>query len=156
MQVANFGETDNEWQVKRILSHIGHGDATTFKVKWTSGDTTWLPADQVVHLSALTDYLDLLEAESVDKLPIGEGQQPTDDPQLNCGMMFLGASDLTPSNLRPMSSPLVVFHKGNRITFCDIHHNGDSFVLHVNEPFCPDVRVPCEHMQHCLEYSMRI
>jgi hypothetical protein len=57
-QVADFGETDNERQVERILSHVGHGDATTFEVKWTSGDTTWLPADQVAHLSALTDYLD--------------------------------------------------------------------------------------------------
>jgi hypothetical protein len=58
MQVADFGETDNEWQVERILSHVSHGDATTFEVKWTSGDTTWLPADQVAHLSVLTDYLD--------------------------------------------------------------------------------------------------
>ena len=64
-QVADMGEPDSEWQVDHILSHSGSGQTAAFEARWTSGDMTWLPYEQIEHLSTLTDYLQLLEISGI-------------------------------------------------------------------------------------------
>ena len=36
-------EANNEWAGDQIISHAGSGADTVFKIKWKSGDITWLP-----------------------------------------------------------------------------------------------------------------
>ncbi|KAG2742089.1 hypothetical protein P692DRAFT_201652613, partial [Suillus brevipes Sb2] len=60
-QIFEFeGEREAEWQVDRILSHKGAKEDALFEVRWTAGDVTWLTYEQVAHLEALGEYLDLL------------------------------------------------------------------------------------------------
>ena len=83
-QVTDFGEGDHEWQVDQILSHVGSGPTATFEVKWMLGDVTWLPYEQLPHLSAMKEYLDLLEIKDITDLPLGDGAPPSDDELINC------------------------------------------------------------------------
>ena len=78
-------ETDREWAVDRILSHSGAKTDSIFEIKWKSGDVTWLPYYQIMHLQALTEYLDLLGKKDIRKLPNGTGKPPLEDPQLTLG-----------------------------------------------------------------------
>ena len=79
--------TDGEWMVDGVLSHAGAKTDSIFEIKWKSGDITWLPYYQITHLQALTDYLDLLGAASISRLPKGSGQPPRDDPQIFSGAL---------------------------------------------------------------------
>ncbi|PBK99301.1 hypothetical protein ARMGADRAFT_880392, partial [Armillaria gallica] len=49
-----------QWKVDSILSHHGAGEHTTFQVKWTTGDVTWMAYSEVSDLLCVTEYLDLL------------------------------------------------------------------------------------------------
>ena len=51
---------------------------------------TWLPYEQIKHLSALTDYLQLLEISSIQELMRGDGTPPSNDPQISCGSCTFG------------------------------------------------------------------
>ena len=83
-QVADFGEDEPEpeWCVDRILSPSGSGRPAVFEIHWTSGDVTWLPYDQVGHLSAITDYLELQQVSQIQDLPRGAGTPPEADVQI--------------------------------------------------------------------------
>ncbi|KIJ09382.1 hypothetical protein PAXINDRAFT_87505, partial [Paxillus involutus ATCC 200175] len=59
-QVTNFGKAERQWSVDKILSHQGTGTTSLFEIRWTSGNVTWLPYEQVSHLDALAEYLSLL------------------------------------------------------------------------------------------------
>ena len=65
-----------EWAVDRIIGHSGKGTEAIFKLQWKSGDVTWLPYDRVVHLDALSAYLDLLSVTRIAKLPHGDSNLP--------------------------------------------------------------------------------
>ena len=84
MQVADFNESDDEWLVDRIQSHVGSGHTATFKVAWTSGDTSWLPFDQVEHLTALNEYLELLDVPKIEDLSRGDRALPEEDLHIYC------------------------------------------------------------------------
>ena len=90
-QVGMDTQTDGEWTVDKILSHSGSRTDSVFEVKWRSGDVTWLPYYQITHLQALTDYLELLGANSISKLPRGTSTPPGDDPQIFIGSLHFSA-----------------------------------------------------------------
>ena len=73
MQVADFGESEPEWLVERILSHYRSRLDALLKVKWMSGDTTWLSYPEVTHLTALQEYLELVETDDIWNLLQGKG-----------------------------------------------------------------------------------
>ncbi|PBK80775.1 hypothetical protein ARMGADRAFT_858979, partial [Armillaria gallica] len=59
-QLQETPEAKPQWKIEQILSHHGAKEQAIFEVKWTTGDITWMPFDQLVGLGSLTDYLDLL------------------------------------------------------------------------------------------------
>ena len=70
-QVIDFGKNDTKWQVDHLLSHVRSSSTTNFEVRWTSEDVTWIPYEQLAHLSALCEYLDLLDIDKITDLPTG-------------------------------------------------------------------------------------
>jgi transposase InsO family protein len=86
-QVTDMGESTNEWSVQEISSHRGSGPEAIFEVKWTAGDSTWLPYNKIAHLNALSNYLELLGVNDISELKNGKGQPPADDPQIYLGVM---------------------------------------------------------------------
>ena len=81
-QVGLTLETEGEWAVEQLLLHAGTGTNTLFEVKWASGNINWLPYYQITHLNALMEYLDLLGAKTISKLPKGTRTPPQDNPQI--------------------------------------------------------------------------
>jgi hypothetical protein len=155
-QVADFGENDTEWQVDRILSHVGKGQAATFEVQWTSGDITWLPHEQVGHLAALTEYLDLLEISEITDLPRGDREPPSDDTHINCGSCSF-MTDRQPHSMQPGSSRHNTRPwRAPAFDYDRIYRDGNDFVFRVNEPYCPVVLVPRAHLKLCLDFSIKI
>jgi hypothetical protein len=99
-QVAEFDKEEREWAVDRILSHKGTRSDAVFKVRWKSGDITWLPYEQVDHLAALQEYFDILDVGGVSELIEGDGLPPTDNPQV-----FLGSLGLRMTYIDPLTDP---------------------------------------------------
>ena len=63
---------EQEWTVKKILSHAGSGKNSHFKKLWKARDITWLPYYQIRHLQVIESYLDLLSINNMSKLPTGK------------------------------------------------------------------------------------
>ncbi|OJA16858.1 hypothetical protein AZE42_12244 [Rhizopogon vesiculosus] len=61
-QLPGFAENPSEWAMNQILSHLGKGEDTTFKLQWSTGDVTWALLNEVKHLQAFTEYC---EAQSL-------------------------------------------------------------------------------------------
>ncbi|KIO05301.1 hypothetical protein M404DRAFT_25454, partial [Pisolithus tinctorius Marx 270] len=87
-QIPEFGGTNREWAVDRIIRHHGsHADAT-FEVQWTAGDRTWLPYEDVAHLKALSDYFEVIGVDGIDELrDAGDRDTSDDDPQVFIGYL---------------------------------------------------------------------
>lgn len=62
-QIRSLGNVE-EWAVAEIDEHHGQGANALFHLVWKSGDSAWVPLDQVSRLEALTAYL---EAQGVAK-----------------------------------------------------------------------------------------
>ena len=97
-QLGDTPDTEGEWAVDRILSHSGSRTDSIFKIKWKSGDITWLPYYQITHLRALTDYLDLLGESHIRNLPRGTSKPPQEDPQLFAGFLTFIPHHVSPPN----------------------------------------------------------
>ncbi|KAJ3772407.1 hypothetical protein FB446DRAFT_788707 [Lentinula raphanica] len=65
-----------QWKIERILSHCGYQKHAVFQVLWSTGDETWMPFFEIEKLPCLQEYLELLEIESIDQLPNGQGNAP--------------------------------------------------------------------------------
>ena len=154
-QVADFGKNDTEWQVDCLLSHVGSGPTGTLEVQWMSGDITWIPYEQLAHLSALCEYLDLLDIDKITDLPTGNGEPLSNDAHLNCGTCLIVPD--RPFHMQP-------YHSRNdtrpwrapRFNYERIFRDGNDFIFRVNEPFCSTVLVPRTHLRLCLDFSIRI
>jgi hypothetical protein len=72
-QIGDFGEQEPEWAVDQILSHKGSRTDATFQVLWCVGDITWFAYNQIKHLNALVEYLELLGLSSISQLTAGPG-----------------------------------------------------------------------------------
>lgn len=155
-QVADFDEPDTKWQVDRILSHSGSGNSSVFEIRWTLGDITWLPYGQVEHLSALTDYLQLLDIGGIQDLPRGTGALPSNNPQISCGACTVGFKKNSHS-MQPWLS-WRNDHPGRtpQLDYTHIFHDGEDFIFQVKEPFNTATLVPHAHLHLCLEYSVKI
>ena len=81
-------EERREWEVERVLAHIGSKDNTIFQVRWKTGEISWLPYHQVAHLVAIADYLEAVGVSSISVLTEGN-RSPPDDPQLFAGSLDL-------------------------------------------------------------------
>ena len=156
-QVADFREGDHEWQVDQILSHVRSSPTATFEVKWTSGDVTWLPSEQLPHLLVMKEYLNLLEIKDITDLPLGNGALPSDDELINCHLCRL-ANDCCPHSMQPCPSHNNTRHPGRppRLNYDRISHSGEDFIFRVNEPYCSTVHVLRAHLRCCLEFSVSI
>ncbi|KAG2118472.1 hypothetical protein DEU56DRAFT_139727 [Suillus clintonianus] len=62
-------------------------------IEWRAGDVTWLTYDQVSHLDALGEYLDLLGHTNISELTAGNGVPPQDDRRPYIGLVSLGGRD---------------------------------------------------------------
>ena len=85
MQLNGSDDADGEWAVDCILNHAGYRTNALFKIRWKSGDVTWLPYYQITHLHVLTIYFNLLGITHISQLPKGLGKLPSDDPQIFVG-----------------------------------------------------------------------
>ena len=148
-QVADFGETKPEWSVEWILSHYRSGMDALLKVKWASGDVTWLVYPEVSHLSVLSEYLELVETNEIRNLLRGNGH-PSDDLQVFVGVCLIteewSSSPVSPSFTMAhdnLSRSAHIFWQGDDFVFIDIADTG-AFI------------VSCWHMHLCLEYSKRM
>ncbi|KAG1787113.1 uncharacterized protein HD556DRAFT_1503705 [Suillus plorans] len=65
-----------------------------FEVQWKAGDVTWLPFDQVDHLGALRDYLDVLGIDDISGLTDGNEVSVSTDVSNIDSHVFLGAMGL--------------------------------------------------------------
>ncbi|KAK0474746.1 hypothetical protein IW261DRAFT_1568230 [Armillaria novae-zelandiae] len=75
-QLQETLEAEAQWKIEHILSHHGAKEQAVFKVKWTTGDVTWLPYDQIIGLGCLKEYLELLGVETIEQLPSGSAVVP--------------------------------------------------------------------------------
>ena len=103
-QIGDTPDTEAEWAVNHILSHTGLKNDSVFKIKWKSGDVTWMPYYQITYLRALNEYLYLLGVKDIHKLPKGAGNPPRDDPQIFLAAVALDLPqdpNLTNSVLHP-------------------------------------------------------
>ena len=111
-QLGSSPGTEDEWAVEKMLSHAGSGEDTIFEIKWKSGDVTWLPYEQIKHLPAFEEYLDLLGVDNVSKLKAGTGNPPPDDPQVFLGALTPSYSPPTPSR-QSLTTPLITYPQDN-------------------------------------------
>ena len=129
IQVADFGESEPEWQVECILSHIGSGPGATFELRWTSGDVTWMSYDHITHLTALTEYLDLLDVKQIDNLLRGTGSPPSNDLQIYstaCHLQLHNSSTPYPTMRDCQKKPP---RQNQRSNFQNIEARGENFVF---------------------------
>ncbi|KAF8236819.1 hypothetical protein L208DRAFT_1524222, partial [Tricholoma matsutake] len=68
-QLGNQDTPDGEWAIEHIEEHIGARTDAIFKMRWKSGDVTWMPYYQIEHLDALRAYFELLGIEKIHELP---------------------------------------------------------------------------------------
>ena len=129
-QVTDFVEGDHEWQVDQILLHVGSSPTATLEVKWTSGDITWLPSEQLPHLSAMKEYLDLLEIKDITDLPRGNGVLLSDNELINCHSCRL-ANDRCPHLMQPCPSHNNTRRPGRppRLNYDRISRSGEDFIF---------------------------
>ena len=150
-QVADFGESEPKWQVEHVLSHVGSGPGATFELRWTSGDVTWMSYDRITHLTALTEYLDLLDVKRIDNLPRGTGGPPSDDPQIYNAACHLQLHDsLTPyptMHDRQKKPP----RRNQRGNFQNIEARGENFVFVDTDG--QEYLVTCEQLKFYLKYG---
>ena len=153
-QVADFGEVEPEWSVKRILSHQGSGTNAIFEVKWTSGNITWMAYIEVSHLAAMNEYLALIEVEKIDDLPRGTRQPPDDDPQVYNGLCQVCVPSLHPAH--PCRPPLFIAEPMDDLRHShNILQHGDDFIF-IDLDRSGQFVVPRWHLHLCLEYSKQI
>jgi hypothetical protein len=78
----------------RIEGHVGSQVDAKFKLKWKSGDVTWMPYYQIAHLDALGSYFELLGIDKIEDLPAGTSTKTDSyrDPQI-----FLGGLEMSPA-----------------------------------------------------------
>jgi hypothetical protein len=86
-QFQLIANAEGEWAVDQILSHSGSRTDSIFEVLWCSGNQTWLPFNKCEHLIQLQQYLEVLDAPSISKLPAGLGTLPQDDPQVSLHLL---------------------------------------------------------------------
>jgi len=108
-QIGDGPDTEDEWAIDLIQSHAESGEDSIFKIKWKSGDVTWLPYYQIRHLQALDAYLDLLGVKNAAELPLGRGSPPREDPQIFLGAMSLCSS--SPNQIFNPNRPSLSFFK---------------------------------------------
>ncbi|KAG0692312.1 hypothetical protein DFH29DRAFT_1008896 [Suillus ampliporus] len=131
-----------------------------FEVKWKAGDATWLPFDQVNHLGALRDYLDVLGVDDISDLTDGNEVSVSPDVSNANSHVLLGAMGLgwpdhisqphrssspststshpTSTNQQPMSSnplPTPLFRVQNNGTFVmtDRYRPGISLAITLDQ-----------------------
>ena len=68
-RVNLWADEETDWTVAKIIAHAGKGRLAFFHVEWMNGEHTWLPYNKISHLTALTDYLELLNVSTIDSLP---------------------------------------------------------------------------------------
>jgi hypothetical protein len=104
-QLGNQDSPDGEWAVERIDEHVGSKTDATFKIRWKSGDVTWMPYYQIEHLDALEAYFELLGISKISELPRGTSSnmsQPEDEEN------FIGTSStLNDLNISPPLGPSI-------------------------------------------------
>ena len=63
------GTGDQEYEVEEILAHRWQGRSIQFLVKWTLGDSSWIPYHDAQHLTALDAYFKLRNVAHWKQLP---------------------------------------------------------------------------------------
>ncbi|KAF8220955.1 hypothetical protein L208DRAFT_1536585, partial [Tricholoma matsutake] len=118
-QLGSQDAPDGEWAVEWIEGHVGARNDATFKVRWRSGDITWMPYYQIKHLHALGLYFELLGIKQIDELPRSVNSnmfQPKIDSE---GLAMNNLKD-SPSNEPPSSSNLA---STSTLTLNSIHYS---------------------------------
>jgi hypothetical protein len=87
-------ELEVEWAVEKISLYVSSGNDLIFEVLWRSGDSSWLPKNQVEHLTALEEYCDAMGVKNLLELLIRLGKPPHDDPQVFSGFIGFEATNL--------------------------------------------------------------
>jgi hypothetical protein len=68
-QLSTLGN-NKEWAVAEIAPHHGKGADALFEVVWKAGDHAWLPYQEISHLEAMTQYLEVQGAKTtISQLP---------------------------------------------------------------------------------------
>ncbi|KAF8230732.1 hypothetical protein L208DRAFT_1280643, partial [Tricholoma matsutake] len=67
-QLGSQDALNGKWAVEHI-EHIGTRNDVTFKVRWRSGNITWMLYYQIEHLHALESYFELLGIKQIYELP---------------------------------------------------------------------------------------
>ncbi|KAK0431511.1 hypothetical protein EV421DRAFT_1911771 [Armillaria borealis] len=105
-----------EWAVEQIIGHSGSKTDSLFKVKWKSGDVTWLPYEKADHLDALGEYFDALGILDVSQLRDSQAPAPEDDELDVLGLSEVRVSTMEVhpgwenSSVAPHYSPLLYLH----------------------------------------------
>ncbi|KAJ3475626.1 hypothetical protein NLI96_g11717 [Meripilus lineatus] len=114
-QIFELEDQEGEWTIEKIIGHKGKGRSAIFECLWKTGDRTWVPYDSIVHLGALTAYLEALDLEDIDSLDDGTGVPPPNDLQVYVGHLHMASPQdfrslktthsltLAHSNLPPLS-----------------------------------------------------
>ncbi|KAL5512107.1 hypothetical protein ACEPAG_3628 [Sanghuangporus baumii] len=142
-QVTNLEDNTNEWVVESIDAHSGKGTDSLFKVVWKAGDHTWLPYEKVKHLEALNTYLEVLGADSIENLPMGNDEPDTDDPQITVHTVWVEheaiLASLHVNNVYQLKDSLKNHWKKFRRIPKPLTMNSDSLSINF---FAPNSNVP--------------
>uniref|UniRef100_A0A0W0F7U9 Putative polyprotein n=1 Tax=Moniliophthora roreri TaxID=221103 RepID=A0A0W0F7U9_MONRR len=75
-QLGETPEAEGQWKIEKVISHTGNRDSANFKVRWSSGDKTWLSYSELNELPCLNEYFDLLGISSIAELTRGPKDVP--------------------------------------------------------------------------------
>ena len=75
-QLSTLGNNE-EWAVAEIATHHGKGADALFEVVWKAGDRAWLPYQEISHLEAMTQYLEVQGAKTISQLPKHISNRPS-------------------------------------------------------------------------------
>jgi hypothetical protein len=67
-QLEFANQLEPEWNVEKIVTHQYAGMDAVFLVQWETGDHTWLLYQDIQHIEALQDYLDVLGVKTMKNL----------------------------------------------------------------------------------------
>lgn len=157
-QLGGLDAPDGEWAVEKVEGHVGSKDNAVFKIKWKSGDVTWMPYYQIEHLNALAQYFEALGIDNVSNLLPGTASNVPTDAQILLGTLsflpiknptsLLTSHSFHPPVLSPMSNTALTHLYLSRIA--------DHFVLVDPDNKENILRITCEQLRAYIDHDSRI
>ncbi|KIY48909.1 hypothetical protein FISHEDRAFT_12867, partial [Fistulina hepatica ATCC 64428] len=68
-RMLDFVPDGDEIAIESVIGHAGKGDETLVRVRWKSGDESWMPAREILESNIFQQYLEAIGIEETKDLP---------------------------------------------------------------------------------------